>query len=218
MPPPASSNGYFATPDDAEIFEHELTYALLHQVFSFNSPVWFNVGTSSPQQVSACFILAVDDSMDSILNWYKEEGKIFQGGSGRWPQPLAHPQLEGAAQQRAHGLGPGVVHARRRRLSPAPSRAVAPPAVPRRWSCSTSTTRHRGVRRDQGQRGEQDPCPARRRVRHGPRRQGHRLGPVPERQQLGARQRRVHEGRRGWRRVRAALAPRQLRHRHRRRP
>jgi ribonucleoside-diphosphate reductase alpha chain len=47
-------NGYFATPADAEIFEHELTYALIHQVFSFNSPVWFNVGTASPQQVSAC--------------------------------------------------------------------------------------------------------------------------------------------------------------------
>ena len=76
------SNGYFASPDVAEVFEHELTWALLHQVFSFNSPVWFNVGTKSPQQVSACFILAVDDSMDSILNWYKEEGKIFQGGSG----------------------------------------------------------------------------------------------------------------------------------------
>ena len=75
-------HGYFATDDDATIFEHELTYALLHQVFSFNSPVWFNVGTQSPQQVSACFILAVEDSMDSILNWYKEEGKIFQGGSG----------------------------------------------------------------------------------------------------------------------------------------
>jgi ribonucleoside-diphosphate reductase alpha chain len=75
-------HGYFATDDDAQIFEHELTYALLHQVFSFNSPVWFNVGTASPQQVSACFILSVDDSMDSILNWYKEEGFIFKGGSG----------------------------------------------------------------------------------------------------------------------------------------
>ncbi|MBD5830010.1 vitamin B12-dependent ribonucleotide reductase [Janibacter melonis] len=75
-------HGYFATPADADIFEHELTYALLHQVFSFNSPVWFNVGTKSPQQVSACFILSVDDSMDSILNWYKEEGFIFKGGSG----------------------------------------------------------------------------------------------------------------------------------------
>jgi ribonucleoside-diphosphate reductase alpha chain len=75
-------HGYFATPDDAEVFEHELTWMLLHQVFSFNSPVWFNVGTSAPQQVSACFILAVDDTMDSILNWYKEEGRIFKGGSG----------------------------------------------------------------------------------------------------------------------------------------
>jgi ribonucleoside-diphosphate reductase alpha chain len=75
-------NGYFAADTDAEIFEHELTYALLHQIFSFNSPVWFNVGTASPQQVSACFILSVDDSMDSILNWYKEEGFIFKGGSG----------------------------------------------------------------------------------------------------------------------------------------
>jgi ribonucleoside-diphosphate reductase alpha chain len=74
--------GYFATPDDAEIFEYELTYMLLHQVFSFNSPVWFNVGTPAPQQVSACFILAVDDTMDSILNWYREEGLIFKGGSG----------------------------------------------------------------------------------------------------------------------------------------
>ncbi|WP_028473943.1 vitamin B12-dependent ribonucleotide reductase [Nocardioides alkalitolerans] len=75
-------HGYFTTPADAEVFEHELTWLLVHQYFSFNSPVWFNVGTASPQQVSACFILSVDDSMDSILNWYKEEGFIFKGGSG----------------------------------------------------------------------------------------------------------------------------------------
>ena len=74
--------GYFATEADAEVFAHELTWMLLHQVFSFNSPVWFNVGTPSPQQVSACFILAVDDTMESILNWYREEGLIFKGGSG----------------------------------------------------------------------------------------------------------------------------------------
>ncbi|MBV1848521.1 vitamin B12-dependent ribonucleotide reductase [Catellatospora tritici] len=73
---------YFATATDAEVFEHELTWMLLHQVFSFNSPVWFNVGTASPQQVSACFILSVDDSVDSIMDWYKEEGLIFKGGSG----------------------------------------------------------------------------------------------------------------------------------------
>jgi ribonucleoside-diphosphate reductase alpha chain len=75
-------HGYFDSEQSAEIFDHELTWMLLNQVFSFNSPVWFNVGTASPQQVSACFILAVDDSMDSILNWYREEGLIFKGGSG----------------------------------------------------------------------------------------------------------------------------------------
>src|SRR5262249_14279135 len=75
-------HGYFVSGEDAEIFEHELTYALVHQIFSFNSPVWFNVGTSSPNQVSACFILSVDDTMESILDWYREEGMIFKGGSG----------------------------------------------------------------------------------------------------------------------------------------
>ncbi|WP_018334597.1 vitamin B12-dependent ribonucleotide reductase [Actinomycetospora chiangmaiensis] len=76
------THGYFATPADAEVFSDELTWMLLHQYFSFNSPVWFNVGTASPQQVSACFILSVDDTMESILNWYREEGLIFKGGSG----------------------------------------------------------------------------------------------------------------------------------------
>ncbi|MDP4508939.1 vitamin B12-dependent ribonucleotide reductase [Nonomuraea turcica] len=75
-------HGYFAGDEDAEIFDHELKHALAHQVFAFNSPVWFNVGTQSPQQVSACFILSVDDQMESILEWYKEEGVIFKGGSG----------------------------------------------------------------------------------------------------------------------------------------
>ncbi|MFC4052337.1 vitamin B12-dependent ribonucleotide reductase [Actinomadura syzygii] len=78
----ALAEGYFASEQDAEIFDHELKYALVHQMFSFNSPVWFNVGTKSPQQVSACFILSVDDTMESILDWYKEEGVIFKGGSG----------------------------------------------------------------------------------------------------------------------------------------
>ncbi|MEU3017516.1 vitamin B12-dependent ribonucleotide reductase [Nocardiopsis sp. NPDC007018] len=76
------SHGYFATDKDAEVFDHELKYALAHQLFSFNSPVWFNVGTTSKAQVSACFILSVDDTMESILDWYKEEGLIFKGGSG----------------------------------------------------------------------------------------------------------------------------------------
>ncbi|HEY6678738.1 MAG TPA: vitamin B12-dependent ribonucleotide reductase [Actinomycetota bacterium] len=74
---------YFATEKDAEVFSDELTHLLATQKAAFNSPVWFNVGVpNTPQQCSACFILAVDDQMRSILNWYVEEGTIFKGGSG----------------------------------------------------------------------------------------------------------------------------------------
>ncbi len=76
-------HGYFATPEDAQTFAEELTHLIITQKAAFNSPVWFNVGVpDTPQQCSACFILAVDDHMSSILNWYVEEGTIFKGGSG----------------------------------------------------------------------------------------------------------------------------------------
>jgi ribonucleoside-diphosphate reductase alpha chain len=76
-------DGYFVDDDEAEAFRAELKYLIIHQKAAFNSPVWFNIGVEGvPQQASACFILAVDDSMDSILNWYTEEGTIFKGGSG----------------------------------------------------------------------------------------------------------------------------------------
>ena len=76
-------DGYFVDAQEAETFEAELKWLIIHQRAAFNSPVWFNIGVAGvPQQASACFILAVDDSMDSILNWYVEEGKIFKGGSG----------------------------------------------------------------------------------------------------------------------------------------
>ena len=75
--------GYFADPEEESAFRDELTYILATQRAAFNSPVWFNIGVKGvPQQASACFILAVDDTMDSILNWYREEGVIFKGGSG----------------------------------------------------------------------------------------------------------------------------------------
>src|SRR5918912_1887410 len=74
--------GYFATEDDAKAFEDELTYILLHQIAAFNSPVWFNVGFEEHPQCSACFILSVDDTMESILDWNTKEGMIFRGGSG----------------------------------------------------------------------------------------------------------------------------------------
>ncbi|MEW6272007.1 MAG: vitamin B12-dependent ribonucleotide reductase [Thermodesulfobacteriota bacterium] len=74
--------GYFATPADAEVFADELTHLLIKQKASFNSPVWFNVGVEAKPQCSACFILSVQDTMDSILDWYRREGVIFKGGSG----------------------------------------------------------------------------------------------------------------------------------------
>ncbi|MDE3112711.1 MAG: vitamin B12-dependent ribonucleotide reductase [Chloroflexota bacterium] len=74
---------YFATAEDAQVFADELSWILVNQHASFNSPVWFNIGVEGArQQASACFILSVDDSMDSILDWFKTEGVIFKGGSG----------------------------------------------------------------------------------------------------------------------------------------
>src|SRR5688572_12843424 len=76
-------DGYFLDRTEADAFRDELKYLIVHQRAAFNSPVWFNIGVKGvPQQASACFILAVEDTMDAILDWYKEEGIIFKGGSG----------------------------------------------------------------------------------------------------------------------------------------
>ena len=76
-------DGYFIGDEEAEAFRNELKHILVNQHAAFNSPVWFNIGVKNvPQQASACFILAVEDTMDGILNWYREEGTIFKGGSG----------------------------------------------------------------------------------------------------------------------------------------
>jgi ribonucleoside-diphosphate reductase alpha chain len=74
------SRGYFASVEDGDTFEAELTHVLLHQMAAFNSPVWFNVGFEESPQCSACFILSVDDTMESILDWNTSEGRIFLGG------------------------------------------------------------------------------------------------------------------------------------------
>jgi ribonucleoside-diphosphate reductase alpha chain len=78
------ARGYFADEAEAQVFKDELTHLLVTQKAAFNSPVWFNVGwrPKGEEQVSACFILAVEDEMKSILNWYVEEGTIFKHGSG----------------------------------------------------------------------------------------------------------------------------------------
>jgi ribonucleoside-diphosphate reductase alpha chain len=78
-----TEGGYFVDDAEADAFNAELKHLLVTQKAAFNSPVWFNIGVQGvPQQASACFILSVDDAMDSILNWYREEGVIFKGGSG----------------------------------------------------------------------------------------------------------------------------------------
>src|SRR5256886_5105484 len=74
--------GYFANDEEAQTFEDELKFILLHQLAAFNSPVWFNVGFEEKPQCSACFILSIEDSMESILDWIRREGVIFRGGSG----------------------------------------------------------------------------------------------------------------------------------------
>ena len=74
--------GYFASDEDADAFEMELTAILLNQKAAFNSPVWFNVGFEERPQCSACFILSVEDTIESILDWNTKEGMIFRGGSG----------------------------------------------------------------------------------------------------------------------------------------
>lgn len=76
------AGGYFGTDEDAEVFRMELTHLLVYQKAAFNSPVWFNVGVKEHPQCSACFILSIEDSMESILDWIKKEGTIFKGGSG----------------------------------------------------------------------------------------------------------------------------------------
>ena len=313
-------NGYFATPKDAEIFDHELKHALIHQVFSFNSPVWFNVGTSSPsrsprasrtmrssapppgssQSASssrrrgrhqgvrrrrcdadhrdqgqrgegraapshqggiharrhcrssrlACgrcghrrvFIpwpvrcgratpcLHVEPEVGGTDRWLMEIDRIeqlgpmevydiqtesgeylsgtsgpqllhpgrrrhdgldpgvvqgrgpdLQGRVGRGREPVPDPVQQGAAVVGRHRERPGVVHARRRRLGGHDQVGRRHPPRGQDGRPRRRPPGRRGVHRDQGARGGQDPGPARRRVRHGPRRQGHHQRPVPER-------------------------------------
>jgi ribonucleoside-diphosphate reductase alpha chain len=94
------AGGYFASEDDARAFNHELTHILLHQLAAFNSPVWFNVGFEESPQCSACFILSVEDTMESILAWNTKEGTIFRGGSG---SGINLSNIRGSMEQLAKG-------------------------------------------------------------------------------------------------------------------
>ena len=148
----AHSDGYFDSPQEAATFEAELSWLLAHQRVAFNSPVWFNIGVHGvPQQASACFILAVDDEMESILDWYVTEGSHLQGRLGGRCEPVGVAGLVRAAVGRrgrraARSASCAVPTPRRAR-----SAAAARPGAPRRWYCSmpiTPTSRHScGARR-----------------------------------------------------------------------
>ena len=192
---------------------------LLHQVFSFNSPVWFNVGTSSPQQVSACFILAVDDSMDSILNWYREEGLIFKGGSGA-------------------GLNLSRIRSSKELLRSSGGTASGPVSFMRGADASAGTIKSGGATRRaakmvvldvdhpdiqefvETKEREEDKIRVLRDAGYDMDLGGdrHHQRPVPERQQLDPRQRRVHARGRGGHRVRPPRPHVRRGHRDRRRP
>ena len=209
--------GYFASEDDAEAFNDELTHILLHQMAAFNSPVWFNVGFEESPQCSACFILSVEDTIESILGWNTKEGMIFRGGSGSGINLSQHPRLEGAPLEGRARLRPRQLHARRRRVGrhdqvgrQDASRGQdgrarrGPPGRPR-------------LHLVQGARGGEGDGPARRGLRHAPRLRGVRVDPVPEREQLGARHGRVHGARRARRLLGAEGARGRRRERDRRR-
>ena len=126
-------DGYFLDRAEAEAFNAELKHLVVNQKAAFNSPVWFNIGVAGrPAQASACFILAVGDTMDEILNWYVEEGIIFKGGSGAGVN-LSRIR---SSKERLGGGGTAsgpVSFMRGPTRRRAPSRAGASPAGPPRW-------------------------------------------------------------------------------------
>ena len=110
-------DGYFVDSVEAGIFSDELKHLVVQQKAAFNSPVWFNIGVEGvPQQAAACFILGVEDSMASILNWYVEEGTIFKGGSGAGVNLSNIRSSRRAAQRRRDRFWACELHARGGRL------------------------------------------------------------------------------------------------------
>jgi ribonucleoside-diphosphate reductase alpha chain len=135
--------GYFTEGTEAEDFREELKYVLATQRAAFNSPVWFNIGAPGrAQQASACFILGVQDTMESILNWYTEEGMIFKGGSGAGVNLSAiRSSIEPLSKSGGTASGPLSFMRGADSSVPVPSRVVVRPAVLPRWSSSMLITR-----------------------------------------------------------------------------
>ena len=204
--------GYFATDEDADAFDAELTSILVNQKAAFNSPVWFNVGWKEPgqEQASACFILSVEDDMDSILSWNTKEGIIFKGGSG---SGINLSKIRGSMEHLSKGgIASGPVSFMRGADSWAG--AIKSGGGTRRAAkMVVLDVDHPDIEKlhlVQGRRGEEGRRAEGRRLRHAAGLRRLRLGPVPERQQLGSRHRRVHAGGR----ERRGLGPDRPRRRH----
>ena len=200
------ARGYFASDEDGDTFEAELTWILLHQLAAFNSPVWFNVGFEESPQCSACFILSVKDTMESILDWNTKEGTIFLGGSG---SGINLSNIRGSMEPLSKGgtaSGPvsfmrgadawaGTIKSggKTRRAAKMVVLDIDHPDIREFIWCKAKEEDKAAALRDAGFDMSIDG-------------DGLPVDPVPERQQLGARHRRVHEGRRGGRRVAADRA------------
>ena len=195
--------GYFATVEDGDTFEAELTYILLHQMAAFNSPVWFNVGFEESPQCSACFILSVDDTMESILDWNTKEGNIFRGGSG---SGINLSNIRGSMEPLSKG-GTASGPVSFMRGADAWAGTIKSGGKTRRAAKMVVLDVDHPDIRDfiwcKAHGGGQGGRAARRRLRHVDRRRRLPVDPVPEREQLGPADRRVHARGRERRRVAA---------------
>ena len=206
--------GYFSDDAEASAFSDELKYILVTQRAAFNSPVWFNIGVPGVPQQGVSVLHPRGrrhDGLDPQL--VPRGGDHLQGRVRRRHQPVEDPLQRRAPQRRRHGVRPGELHARRRRLGRHDQVRRQDPSRRQDGHPQRRSPRHRGVHLVQGARGAQGAGAQRRRLRHGPRRPRRLLGAVPERQQLGARHRRVHAGRR----LRRRLGPHGRHHRRGRR-
>ena len=162
--------GYFATDDDADAFEAELTHILLHQLAAFNSPVWFNVGWRENPQCSACFILSVDDD-DGVD---PRPGTARRGSSSRAAPAPGSTSRRSAARPSTLSKGgtrlrPGELHARRRLLGRRDQVRRRHPPRGEDGRARRRPPRRRGLHLVQGRRGGEGGGAARRRLRHAPR-------------------------------------------------
>ncbi len=156
---------YFASTEDAVTFRDELTFLLLNQHASFNSPVWFNCGIEKKPQCSACFINAVDDSLESILTLAKTEGMLFKWGSGTGTQPLQPSAAPRSCSRRRQRLRPALVHERIRRLRRRHQVRRQNPPRGQDGHPQRRPPRHHRVHRVQGSRKSEGLDPHQRRLR-----------------------------------------------------